>query len=226
MIPSRYFIDSDTNLAMNTPNQWSISPYLGAVWDKGYNCFRAQIKIPVKVWETVILNNQSKWKTAPKSLTQHKHYFALVSRNHKDPRVAAWIAQKVLYSDDVDPAEVIEDYLEMKYLGGLGDIWLSIVNQAPVFDNEPLTSNDCETYFSQFDKKTRDNIKTIRKNAELFESRMTKAVKREFDNLKESIISKEDIDSIIELYGIEYFLTSPTSVKIKDLSVLQYPVVI
>lgn len=225
MLPNRYSIDPDTNLGMNTPAQWSKSPYLGAIWNKTLESYTTQISIPTDIWKKLVLNNQNRWLNAPTSLI-HKNYIYLRQDGYSDPRQAAWVMQEVLYSENVDVEEIVEDYLEMKYCGGKGELWKDILDSVPTFDNEPLRTDQADEFFSKIDPTVREKMNKIKKNTELFDERMTRKLKLEFDRTQHTILSEYDVDVILEEYGIEYFLVSPGSVKLKDLTTLNYPDVI
>lgn len=212
-LPDFYFIDPDTDLALNTPNQWSQSPYLGAVrYDN--ETYIAQICIPQAVWEKLIHQNHQKWKDVlPQSIlrTNTGHIRGFMT---KDPRQAAWFMQAVLYSDDNDTEELIEDYLEMKYLGGLGDLWKDLIAQTPEFEGEPLTPANEEEFFKKFDAETRKKIAVQRKNAVEYDKVMRRKINAQLDAMKLTV----DID----YYGIEFFVTCKGSVKLKDFSTLNF----
>lgn len=212
-LPQAYFVDPETDLALNTPNQWSQSPYLGAVrYDD--DTYIAQICIPQAVWEKVIHQNHQKWKDVlPQSLlhTNTGHIRGFLT---KDPRQAAWFMQAVLYSEDNDTEELIEDYLEKKYLGGLGDLWDDLIAKTPEFEGEALTAENELEFFKKFDAETRKRITTQRKNAIAYEKTMRRRIIAELQFRK--------IDANIDDFGIEFFVTSTGSVKLRDFKTLTF----
>lgn len=212
-LPNRYFVDPDTNLALNTPNQWSHSPYLGAVKLKDCKDFTTSIHIPQEIWAKIVFSNHQKWKNAPASLL-HDNVGSIKVFGFKDPRQAAWFAQELLYSDNVDTEELIEDYLERQYCGGLGDLWDNLLMSVPEFKGQPLDTTDEKEYFKRFDAETRKKIDIQRKNTAAYESSMTRKIQRELDTLK----LKVNIDD----FGLDFFLSSYGSVKIKDLTTLNF----
>lgn len=212
-IPDFYFIDPDTDLALNTPNQWSQSPYLGAVRFND-ETYISQICIPQAVWEKLIHQNHQKWKDVLPQSILHTNTGNIRGFSTKDPRQAAWFMQAVLYSGDNDTEELIEDYLEMKYLGGLGDLWNDLIAQIPEFEGEALTSENELEFFKKFDAETRKKISTQRKNAIDYDKTMRRKINAELQARKLNI----DID----YYGIEFFVTCRGSVKLKDFKTLTF----
>lgn len=214
-LPERYFVDPDTNLAMNTPNQWSQSPYLGAVRNSTKTDeYVVDIHMPNAIWDKLINQNHQKWKEVLPTSALHSNYANIRINGFKDPRQAAWIMQEVLYSDEYDTEELIEDYLEMKYLEGLGDIWNDLINKVPTFEGEPITSDQENEYFGKFDAETRKKIDTQRKNAIEYDKVMRRKIQKQLDDLK--------LDINIDDFGIEYFVTSYGSVKLKDFSAMSF----
>lgn len=212
-LPNRYFIDPETNLALNTPNQWSHSPYLGAVKDSMHKHYVTSIHIPQEIWTKVISSNHQKWKNAPASLLQ-ENITSIRVRGFKDPRQAAWFMQELLYSGNVDTEELIEDYLERQYCNGLGDLWDNLLMSVPEFEGTALEASDEKDYFKKFDAETRKKIDTQRKNTAMYETNMRRKIERELQALKLNI----NVDD----YGLEFFLTAYGSVKLKDLSKLNF----
>lgn len=220
-IPSKYFIDDDSGLAINLPSQWSISPYLGAVKFQNCTTYSANIGIPQHVWEKVINNNRNKWTNAPESLFNGviQNRPRIVISGFVDPRQAAWLMQNVLYSDDYDSAELIEDYLEMKYCSGSGEIWNDIISNIPSeFGGSLLTLDDEKKYFDKFDTETRKKIKIQKKNEIEYIKTMKYKIKREFIKLNLNLDSSELVDN----FGIEYFVTKPGSVVLKNLNYVDF----
>lgn len=212
-LPDRYFIDPESNLALNTPNQWSHSPYLGAVKDALLKNYITSIHIPQEIWHKVVFSNHQKWKNAPATLL-HENVSSIRVYGFEDPRQAAWFMQELLYSGNVDTEELIEDYLERKYCGGDGELWDDLLMCVPEFEGKPIDVTDEKEYFNKFDAATRKKIDTVRKNTASYESNMTRRIQRELDALK--------INVNIDDYGLEFFLTSYGSVKLKDLTKLNF----
>lgn len=212
-LPSFYFIDPDTNLALNSPNQWSQSPYLGAV---RYNDekYISQICIPQSIWEKIIHQNHQKWKDVLPQSFLHTNTANIRAFLTEDPRQAAWFMQSVLYSDDNDAEELIEDYLEMKYLNGLGDLWEDLIKSVPEFEGEALKPDNEIDFFNKFDAETRKKITIQRKNAIEYDKTMRRKIDAEIK------LNKLNIN--IDDYGIEFFTTSKGSVKLKDFKSLVF----
>ncbi len=212
-LPDRYFIDPESNLALNTPNQWSHSPYLGAVKMADSPNYTTSIHIPQEIWNKLVFSNHQKWKNAP-AYFLHENIGSIRVYGFQDPRQAAWFMQELLYSDNVDTEALIEDYLERQYCGGNGDEWDDLLMCVPEFEGQPLNATDEKEYFKKFDPVTRKKIDTIRKNTAMYETNMRRKIQRELDSLKLNI----NIDD----YGLEFFLTSYGSVKLKDLATLNF----
>lgn len=213
-LPSRYFVDPETNLALNTPNQWSHSPYLGAVKDSTLKNYTTSIHIPQEIWTKVVFNNHQKWKNAPATLTQ-ENVTSIKIYGFADPRQAAWFMQELLYSDNVDTEELIEDYLEMKYCNGNGDLWNDLLLSVPAFEGTPLDASDEKEYFKKFDATERKKIDVIRKNTAVYESNMRMKIKNELRRIKMP-------EALVDQFGIEYFLTEYGKVTLKDLKKLTF----
>lgn len=213
-LPTRYFVDPETNLALNTPNQWSHSPYLGAVKDHTLKNYITSIHIPQEIWTKVIFNNQQKWKNAPPSLLR-ENIGSIRVYGFEDPRQAAWFMQELLYSDNVDTEELIEDYLEMKYCNGNGDLWNDLLLSVPTFEGTALEASDEKEYFKKFDAETRKKIDTIRKNTAAYESNMRMKIKNELRRLKMD-------EALVDEFGVEYFLVEYGKVTLKDLKKLTF----
>lgn len=234
-LPSKYEIDPETNLAMNLPKQWSQSPYLGAVKSSKGSGYMAQIHIPQHVWSEVIDQKKGKWRNAPDSFfheTGNRRPSMIIS-GFQDPRRAAWIAQEVLFGGHT--AEIIEDYFDERYNGGDGSIWRSLASKAPSFTGKPLDASDEEKFFSQRDPKNPAVIQ--KKNADAYNSMMPDKIKKalvDFYSQNRSLAKKrlgfngslaqlEDVvDKLIASKGVEYFVTTPGSVKLKDIASLQF----
>ena len=217
MIPTKYFIDPDTNLALNTPSQWSRSPYLGAVTDKNHKKYVAHFSIPNEVWINII-DGRAKWKNIlPESFfnedSQYRSHIRVY--NIEDPRQAAWIMQNVLYSDDYDTSELIEDYLEMTYMGGSGSIWNDFLKNVPEFEGVPLNEDDCTEYYKRFDKVTRDKMRIMRENEVRYDYRIKQMVLVEARKLKLNVANVADA---FDNYGSEPFVTRYGSVILNDLN--------
>lgn len=206
-----YLIDDESGLYLNYPAMWTKSPYLGAVSVEGREYFYSQICIPNEVWEKIVNQNQNKWRNLPKSIYSEDGATRLRISipGFSDPRQAAWLTQSVLYSDDNDAAELIEDYLEMKYLGGLGDLWNELFASIPEFEGSPLTENDLSEKYSKEEIK---KAKVLATNIANYEKRMKFVIKGEFDQ-NEIKIDFETID----YFGIDYFVTRPGATKLRPI---------
>lgn len=184
-MPDMYKYDEESGLYMNTPAQWSKSPYLGAVKDKTGNGFAAQIHIPQAVWEYTIRDNPGKWgNKLPDTFFKEngKDRSTIRIGNLRDPRQAAWIVQTILYGNH-DTAELIDEYLTHKYILGKKGIsaWKETFRDMPKFEGSPLVLADRDEWFAkhkQMDTKAKQD-----KNIETFN---TKAP----DKIKQAILAK------------------------------------
>ena len=243
-IPAQYMIDDATDLALNTEGQWSKSPYLGAVAASNRKGYLAQINIPQEIWRQLIQQNPHKWsdKLPPAYFNEQGQSRPPIRVAFADPRQAAWFMQEVLYGGDAK--DLIEDYLE-QYLGGPGDLWKDLLSKVPTFDGEPLTSADEKDYFADPEvfrqrreerRKAAQDAKTAATNASNYHPEMSRKIKRELVNffLKNSQLAKrrfgqkfktrqeleQAVDHVVDQKGVDYFVTAPGSVKLKDIASL------
>lgn len=235
-IPSKYPIDDDTGLALNLPNQWSQSPYLGAVKNPKGSGYVAQIHIPQEVWSKEIEGRNSRWENAPSGLFNHEGRMRPPLRvAFSDPRKAAWFVQQVLYGEK-DPSEIIVDWLDEKYNGDGGQVWRSLAKSAPNFDGEALTASDEESFFAN--QQERQKANTVKTNTNAYNKEMPEKIKRTMVDfyMKNKQLAKKrlgltnltpnkidaKVDELIASKGVDYFLTTPGGVKIKDIASLSF----
>jgi hypothetical protein len=170
-IPQKYMIDDETDLALNAPEQWTQSPYLGAVKSPDGKGYIAQIHIPQAVWVDMVQNNPAKWANAPKTFFNSVGNQRQAMRVHfDDPRQAAWFAQEVLYGGDWAPKDIIEDYFEEKYCGGDGAVWRDIKRSAQTLMALRYKVTDKDRYFKD-PEEFRRHVQQ-QKNAGEYETRM------------------------------------------------------
>lgn len=235
-LPSKYEIDDATGLGVNLPNQWSQSPYLGAVKNNKGNGYVAQIHIPQNVWRLSIEGAKNRWPNAPETLFQPEARQRIPIRiPFKDPRQAAWFVQQVLYGDNMTPDEVILDYLDEKYGNGDGSIWRTVYSKVPTYDGNELTSDDEQRFFSN--KQEYQKQQTVKKNTSNYEAQMPAKIKEQlmafFSNNRKQVKKKfgkdltlnqlsAKLDQLINERGIDYFVTSPGSLKIKNVNDLTF----
>lgn len=235
-LPTKYEIDPETDLAMNPPQQWSQSPYLGAVRSKGGKGYMAQIHVPQSVWVQVVDHKQGKWGNAPKSFFNDtgNQRPAMIVDGFADPRQAAWFTQEVLYGGELPPADIIEDYFDERYNAGDGSIWRSIKDHIPQFSGEPLTAQDEEAFFAAQDQKSAENV--VKKNTSDYERQMPLKIKKALVDFysKNRALAKKRLgtdslngidaaaDKLIASKGVAFFMTSPGSVKMKDIASLKF----
>jgi len=235
-LPTKYEIDPDTDLAMNLPNQWSQSPYLGAVKAKSGSGYIAQIHIPQAIWTSMVDQNPAKWSNAPASFfneTGNQRIPMIVGR-FADPRQAAWYAQEVLFGGDIQPKEIIEDYFDEKYNDGDGSVWRGLKQNVPAFEGTALTAADEAQFFA-----TRGNSPEAvqKKNTDEYNRAMPAKIKKAMYDLfshnrdlakkrlgfKGSLEQlKVKIDQLVDQRGVDFFMTAPGSVKMKDLASLKF----
>lgn len=228
-MPEKYPYDEDSGLFMNLPNQWSKSPYLGAVKSKAGSEWVAQIHIPQEVWEYVIRDNAGKWgKNLPDSFWEENgNNRSTIRVNVNDPRKAAWIVQTILYGD-YDTAEMIDEYLTTKYIHGKKGLsaWTDVIQYMPKFDGAPLTLSDREEFFTNL--KARDTQSKLDKNKEAFFAKAPAKIKQTIlakaaqGSVRKKIFGTGDlslnelgpiIDRAIEELGVSYFLQG---IHVKD----------
>ena len=212
-LPNRYFVDETTNLALNTENQWSHSPYLGAVKCSIHKNYSTSIHIPQEIWNKVVFSNHQKWQNAPRSIIQ-ENLSTIKIFGFQDPRQAAWIVQELLYSGNVDTEELIEDYLELKYCSGKGELWDDLLMSVPEFEGAPLKAEDEKEYFKKFTPEVRKKIEIQRKNTAAYETSMRRKIQRQLNSM--------NIKVAIDDFGLEYFLMSYGSVNLKDFTKLSF----
>ena len=235
---SKFPVDADTGLMMNLPKQWSQSPYLGAVKNSRGTGYVAQIHIPQSIWSDLVDGKTHKWKNAPASFFKDtgNQRTSMIVGPYSDPRQAAWIAQEVLYGGNA--AEYIEDYFDERYNGGDGSIWRSLKSKVPSFDGAPLEEKDRDAFFDKLQKHGDEAKAVERKQA--YEAMMTKKIKRELMALYSAnpAMAKKRlaafgytgsrnqlegvIDQLITARGVEFFVTSPGSVKLKNIAALTF----
>lgn len=235
-IPQKYPIDDDTGLALNPPNQWSQSPYLGAVKSPSGNGYIAQIHIPQEVWSKEIEGRKSRWQTAPDGLFNYEgRQRPPIRVKFDDPRKAAWFVQNTLYGEK-DPSDIIIDWLDEKYGDGNGSSWKSLARAAPNFDGEILTSADEREFFAN--KAERDRQQTVKTNTVDYNKNMPAKIKQAMVDfyMKNKQLAKKrlgisnltpnklnaKVDELIADKGVDYFLTAPGSIKIKDIASLTF----
>jgi hypothetical protein len=233
-LPGKYMVDDSTDLALNLPNQWSQSPYLGAVKSPNGG-YMAQIHVPQDVWVAMVEQNPHKWSKAPRSFfnpTPNQRP-SMIVQGFKDPRQAAWFAQEVLYGGDHKTLDIVEDYFDQRYNEGSGELWKSIRSQTPSFDGEALTAADEQTFFANRDehkkaqtvqKNTADYDKTmktkIRDTLVAFYTKNKALAKKRLGNIKSINQLGQAVDQAIERLGVNHFVTAPGSVKLKDVASL------
>jgi hypothetical protein len=235
-MPEKYLIDQDTGLALNLPNQWSESPYLGAVRDSKNGGYMAQVHIPQMVWSDMVSDNPGKWNNAPESFFQpvgNRRPSMIVQFN--DPRQAAWFSQEVLYGGDFSTREVIESYFDERYNKSSGEIWRNIKAKAPDFSGEALKSSDEERIFANSEEQKKQV--QMQKNASEYEPKMISRIKThllDFYTRNKAFAAKKLgkfkslreleslIDDVINKLGVEHFVTSAGSVRLKNASDISY----
>lgn len=227
----KYTTDPSTGLKLNQPNQWSQSPYLYAVKSKSGK-YNAQIHIPQSIWSSMVQGKAHKWSSAPQSFFSQdgKLRNTMLVGPFQDPRRAAWLAQTILFSDRAE--DYIEDYFDEKYNDGDGSIWRSLLKEIPQFDGAPLEEKDKEEFFASISNKELDTKK------QKYEETMTKKLRQalfDFYDKNKALAKKRlpnytgsrnqlmgVIDKLIADKGLDYFLTSPNSVKFKDIASLTF----
>ena len=241
-IPAKYeaLIDPESDLVMNGPNQWTHSPYLGAVKTPTGAGYYAQIHIPRDAYDK-LLNHERRLvgSGVPESFfSRDSNNRASIRVAFGDPRQAAWLMQEVLYGDN-DPAEVILDYMEFKYLNQNGELWDSLVSSVPSFEGEAYKSEDEAEYFADPQaladrRNAAKNKMTVNKNTAEYERTMPAKIQRELmqmfvanpqlarKRLGKKIKSRNELErvlaDIISAKGIEHFVVAPGSPKLKDMA--------
>jgi len=232
-IPSnrRKYYDDESGLYLNAIQQWSLSPYLGAV-DAKNGKFKAQIHIPQDAWQHIIQDNE-KWRghlppTFFNDAGQNRSTIQI--QGFSDPRQAAWLVQTILYGTE-DTNELIDDYLTVKYIEGHNGItaWRDILRDMPTFDGRPMDEDDADEWLQNATKRNKAARIAINTNhyAQEMPSKIidafTKALsnkparRKVLGNAKYSLNKVKDIvQNAINQLGIEYFVTSPGSIKLKD----------
>lgn len=250
-VPPQYPIDPETDLALNTENQWSRSPYLYAVKNPAGEGYFAQIHIPQSIYRMHIADLHKRWPKAPDTLFRDEGRQRMTLKAlFKDPRQAAWFAQNVMFSQEHEPKDFILDKLDQMYSqrhDADGHLWNELLRQVPTFEGQPLKSEDAEEFFkdrdafaaSRADREAAMKKRvTLDKNAGSYESDRKKQIKRElmawFTRMGPAVAKKKfgkeltgndlsvRLDKEIDDKGINYFLTGPGSVKLKDIDSLKF----
>lgn len=231
-IPQKYMVDDETDLALNLPSQWTQSPYLGAVKSPKGEGYVSQIHIPQTVWTAMVDQTPSKWSNAPKSFfnaTGNQRPSMRVS--FADPRQAAWFSQEALYGGDWSAQDVIEDYFEELYCGGDGAVWRHVKSQVPSFEGAPLESKDEAEWMANHAERKKQI--TVQNNTSDYNAKMPEKIKAELlafysknkqitrkrfgSNIKSLNDLKHAISDKVDEKGIDFFLTVPGGVKLKNI---------
>lgn len=225
------YYDDESGLFLNPPTQWSKSPYLGAVKAKGGG-YIAQVHIPQNIWAEVI-------QDSPKWRDKLPDGFYSPSGNNRspirivrtsDPRQAAWVAQAALYGHE-DFAERLDDFLTLRYVENKPGkaAFNDIIKNVPSFDGEPLTVADADEWMQNAAARTsaeRKETNSSKYNQEMpkrivaaFNEKMRsgKARRKVFGNRNMTLSDVSNaVLAAIKKFGVDHFVTTPGSIKIKD----------
>lgn len=238
--PAKREIDPDTGLLMNLPNEWSASPYFGAVKTKGG--YVAQIHFRKDTYSEVIADNENYWRSAGLADSFFNGIYdsnlnsvppiRLAGIVFGDPRSAAYLVQNVRFDDD--KTEQIEYEIETltQELERITDQRQdtpnveSIIASMPNFDGAPITLADKEIFFAK--KSERDTSDAIKKNTNDFYTNKAPAIiKDKYIKLSPSkkkklfgTKSKNTIEQIIDLaiqdLGAEWFFKEKSINELRD----------
>lgn len=243
--------DPETGLFLNDDAaKWrSQSPYLYAVKVPTGSGYYAQIHIPQGLYNEHIKDMQKRWPKAPSSLFMDDANNRMsLKQRFADPRQAAWFAQEILLdTGNMKAEDVILDRLDELYGNGDGYYWHSLLSKVPTFTGKPLDERDADEFFKDKDELLRQRAEreaqlkkkqTLATNAGNYENDRKKQIKREltawFTRMGPAVAKKKfgkpltgdelsaRLDKEIDDKGINFFLTGPGSVKLKDIDSLKF----
>lgn len=229
-MPEKYPYDEESGLFLNTPSQWSTSPYLGAVISSKYpSKWFVQIHISRTVWEDLFEANP-KWRGSniPKGFfNEDGKLRSSIRFRVSDPRQAAWISQTVLYGP-YDTNALVEEYIIARYFDGVTDIrqiW-DFMSDMPHFSGPILSDKDKDHWMANYEAKKKEN--KLANNIASFKAKMPEKIKQVIinfvkksanrrkvfgnPNLSLNVISRA-IDKAINVLGVDYFLQG---IHVKD----------